>query len=161
MHIRQNSARQLWQVGDDGILDKRPRKCLGGACVEDSFLGRRVPPSKLESAHAKGHAPPKRLRGFSMAERFDRPTAVMVSEPAWVPGQKHRPFVTRRRAERPVSEGPHKVRGRVVKTNPVSTNRCLMGVLGYLEGSGIWAGKDSQSRAITLGEPMSKEKGVF
>jgi hypothetical protein len=73
--------------------------------------------------------------GFSLAERFssDRTTCVK-SGPAWAASQKHRPSATRMRAERPVSEGPQKVQGRVVKTNPVSMNRCLMGALGCRVG---------------------------
>ena len=127
---------QLQKVVDKGALLRKnpPRQLAGGLrkgqdiCVRP-LLMRSIDIDLCGCLPASTERSSKGLFAFS-----DRTTTVMVSGPAWAASQKHRPSATRRRAERPVSEGPQEIQGRVVKTNPVSMNRCLMGALGCRVG---------------------------
>lgn len=46
-------------------------------------------------------------------------------------GRKHRPGYTPQRADRPVSEGPEKVQGQVVRQTLYRKNRYVLRALGY------------------------------
>lgn len=62
---------QMWQSGVESNRVMRPRESLGGACVTRSAWAN-SPDSAPKVAHAKGHAPPKCLRGFAFGGRcFD------------------------------------------------------------------------------------------
>lgn len=123
------------------------------------------PDSSAGFCPCQGHAPPKRLRGFSWRECFDGAcVSTLVSTafpggvstrvstagtfkalhdrmsrvrngPAWGATHKHRLAYTRQQVDQPVSEGLGKIRGARGETTPYRVNRCLQGALGCFDES--------------------------
>lgn len=75
-------------------------------------------------SHAGGME--RRLRGFAFPDRRSR----VRNGPEWGATQKHRLPDTPEQAERPVSEGPQKTQGQVVRQTLHRVNRCRHGALG-------------------------------
>lgn len=95
------------------------------ATVEDSeALGFRFDPLSGDRCGSSGE---RRPRAFVRSDSRTPRAEVSLNR---LLGRKDRPSLTPRRAARPVSEGPDKIQGRVVKTNPVSTESLPLGALG-------------------------------
>lgn len=86
------------------VVEIELREALTHALQDTTLYNGRLPASTERSSQGL----------FAFLDR----TTYVKSGPAWVASQKHRPSSTRKRAERPVSEGPQKNQGASGEDNP-------------------------------------------
>lgn len=73
-----------------------------------------------------GSGAERRPRGFALSD----PQGGLANGPGWAAPKNHRLPATPEQAERPVSEGPQKTQGQVVRQTLHRVNRCRHGALG-------------------------------
>lgn len=150
-----HSNGQMWQSGATAVRKKRPREYLGGACVTSNALGFLTLLSAPPVARAKGHAPPKRLRGFCVLGS-DRQGALANGLHGLNPRNTGTRYL-RDYAEQPVHEGLRKVYGSSGDNRPVfRVNRGVMRTLGLFYPLWINHSKRGRKRADTLVSPLAE-----